>query len=109
MDRSTTIGGHGRPASKQAERDEVDTLTALVPASTDTRWFQNYYANADILTFIQSRIGFEGAGDSKASFPSVIATWGEVPDEYFRALHKHGFVTHVSDFELHPVADPHEW
>lgn len=87
-------GEWGEKVSDEISRGHLDTLTALVPASTDTQWFQNHYANADTLTFIEGRIGFDGAGKSKASFASVIATWGSVPQDYIETLHSHGFVLH---------------
>lgn len=80
-----------------SEVENVDSLTALVPASTDTQWFQSSYATADTLTFIEGRVTFDGGGDNNASFPSVIATWGDVPPEYVDILHEHGFVTHRTD------------
>jgi phage N-6-adenine-methyltransferase len=77
----------------EAERDAVDSLTALVPGSTDTQWFQNNYAEADLLTFIEGRVSFDGAGDNSASFPSVVATWGDVTPGYMASLRDMGFVT----------------
>lgn len=92
----------GREAYTEARRDEVESLTALVPASTDTQWFK-YYADADLLTFVEGRIEFVGAGDSGASFASVIATWGDVPIQYIRALHEVGFVARPIDETTAPI------
>ncbi|MDB9247412.1 DNA N-6-adenine-methyltransferase [Halorubrum ezzemoulense] len=78
--------------SEEVERGALDTLTALVPASTSTNWFQDHYANADLLTFIDQRISFDGSGSDSASFASVIATFGDVPTAYVDALGELGFV-----------------
>lgn len=86
-----------KKALNEARGDRVKSLTALVPASTDTQWFQENYARADLLTFIEGRVSFIGSGDNNASFPSVIVTWGidEVSDEYIKTLNELGFVAHI--------------
>lgn len=83
-------------AHEQAEREPVRTLTALVPAATDTQWFQHHYAHAEWLTFIEGRIEFDGAGDHPASFASVLCTWGAVPHAYMSALNALGFVARTT-------------
>jgi phage N-6-adenine-methyltransferase len=79
-------------ASQEAQRDSVDTLTALVPSSTGSNWFQETYADADYMTHVSGRIQFNGAGDTSATFYNVIATWGDVTDEYIQALKEIGTV-----------------
>lgn len=76
----------------EAGHESVETITALVPASTDTQYFQNNYAYADYFTFIEGRLEFIGAGDSKASFASVLVTYGDVPDAYLEVCDELGFV-----------------
>lgn len=85
----------GERAYEQAHTDRVDTLTALVPASTETNWFQDYYFTADYITFFDQRIQFIGAGDHGASFPNVIASFGDFPEGYFEVLHDFGVVVEV--------------
>jgi len=70
----------------------VDTITALVPASTSTNWWHDNYAKADYFTFIDHRVGFEGDVDGKASFASVLVTAGDVPQEYLDACQELGHV-----------------
>lgn len=97
---------YGRSANKQwAKRtvdqwqnEDVETITALVPASTDTQWFQNNYFEANYLTFIEGRIEFLGDGDNNATFPSVIASFGTFPEEYLSALNEMGVVTERKSF-----------
>ena len=74
------------------ETGRVDTITALIPASTDTQWFQNHYAECDILTLIEGRVIFIGEVDDRPSFPSALASFGEFPDGYIDALHELGAV-----------------
>lgn len=76
----------------QARSPRVESLTALVPASTDTQWFQQNYAEGDLFTFIEGRLQFHGAGDNSASFSNVIVTFGSVNHAYIEALHELGFV-----------------
>jgi phage N-6-adenine-methyltransferase len=67
-----------------------DSVTALVPASTSTDWWQDHYATADAITFIDTRLSFVGSGDESASFASCICSFGEFPDAYWSALDELG-------------------
>ncbi len=73
---------------EESRRDEVQSITALVPGSVDTDWFQENYGQADVLTFINGRVKFVGEKDHDPSFPSVIATYGleNLNGDYFDAL-----------------------
>jgi phage N-6-adenine-methyltransferase len=87
----------------EAQRDEVKSITALVPASMETNWFQSYYGKADYFTFIDTRVKFHGAGEHNASFPSVIVTFwnhGRPPTAYMSALAELGLVA-----DRNPVND----
>lgn len=72
----------------ESRRAEVDSITALVPGSVDTDWFQDNYGQADVLTFLDGRVDFVGEKDLSPSFPSVIATFGleNVTKEYLDVL-----------------------
>lgn len=48
------------------------TIVMLVPARTDSIWFQQLIANADEIRFLSGRVRFEGA-ENNAPFPSAIA------------------------------------
>jgi len=76
----------------ESTRDDVRTITALVPAATDTSWFQENYAHADYLTFIEGRIKFNGS-DEPATFANVLCSYGEFGSAYLEALDTLGFVT----------------
>lgn len=82
----------------QVENPAVDSITALVPASTSTNWWQNHYATSDYQTWIDTRVQFDGSGDNSASFASVICSWIEDPPEaYLDALTNLGTVTRRVD------------
>jgi len=72
----------------ESKRDNVQSITALVPNSTSTDWWQKYYVEADLFVLLSSRVEFIGAGDDGASFASVICVFGSenLPDEYFNCL-----------------------
>lgn len=81
-------------ASKVSEaKDNADSITALVPASTDTQWFQQHYSHADYLTFVEGRISFNGDKDGKATFANVICSFGNFDADYISQLQRIGFVT----------------
>ena len=68
---------YGRTISHWVEKaarssDDGATVVMLLPARTDTRWFQNYIYHRAEVRFIAGRLKF---GDSKnsAPFPSMIA------------------------------------
>ena len=50
------------------------TVVGLVPARTDTAWFQDYCMPAHEIRFIRGRLKFGGAKTS-APFPSAIIVW----------------------------------
>jgi hypothetical protein len=56
---------------------------ALLPARTDTFWWQRYVAhpNADAVLFWRGRLTFVGA-PAAAPFPSAIAYWGPRPHRF---------------------------
>lgn len=47
----------------------------LLPARTDTRWWQDYVMKADLIHFIRGRLKFNQQ-KSSAPFPSAIAIFG---------------------------------
>lgn len=53
-----------------------NTGVALVPARTETKWFQTCW-QAEALIFLRGRLKFVGA-KSSAPFPSVLALFGRV-------------------------------
>ncbi len=52
----------------------------LIPARTDTHWWQWYVTEAKIIRFLEGRIKFSGHTNS-APFPSAIVVFGELTAE----------------------------
>jgi len=50
-------------------------IVCLLPARTDTKWWQNYIMQASEIRFISGRVRF-GDAPSSAPFPSAIAVFG---------------------------------
>ena len=72
---------YGREIEQWIKKAYEETLkgvkvVALIPARTDTKWFQ-YCWKADYLYFIKGRVKFlkDGKNDGSATFPSVIVVW----------------------------------
>lgn len=51
------------------------TVVCLVPARTDTRWWQDYVTQAADVRFIRGRLKFGGAANG-APFPSAVVVFG---------------------------------
>ena len=56
------------------ERERGAAIVALLPARTDTRWWQAHVNGCAELWFIRGRIKFDGAKDP-APFPSMLAVY----------------------------------
>jgi site-specific DNA-methyltransferase (adenine-specific) len=64
------IGAWVRKAYEESQRGIL--VVCLLPARTDTEWFQEWVLKANELRFIKGRLKFEGA-QSSAPFPSCVA------------------------------------
>jgi phage N-6-adenine-methyltransferase len=65
------IGAWIEKAIKELNNGNAKSVTFLLPARTDTRWFALAFDNAEDIYFLQGRITFVGA-KYPAPFPSVI-------------------------------------
>ena len=52
-------------------------MIALLPARTDTRWFNRLCGSASEICFLRGRLTFEGA-PAPAPFPSMLVYWGRL-------------------------------
>lgn len=86
----------GKKIASEACREEVRTITALVPAAVGADWYQDNHGTADIETFINGRVRF-GGSDTDPSFYSAIISYGDFPPEYIEALHSMGQVRPIPD------------
>ena len=68
-----------------------DELVMLLPARTDTRWFQRWAAQADAICFLRGRLRFLGA-PSSAPFPSCVAYWGPRVTRFIKTFAPEGRV-----------------
>jgi phage N-6-adenine-methyltransferase len=66
------IGRWVKKASEEAQPGF--TIVALLPARTDTKWFQDYVLPYAELRWVRGRLKFGGAKNS-APFPSVVAIY----------------------------------
>lgn len=71
----------------KAMTDPVDELLLLVPARTDTAWFQSLYDHP--ICFIRGRLRFSGSKDN-APFPSALIYRGPRPAEFRTAFRHRG-------------------
>src|SRR5262249_22189636 len=71
------------------EGEEIVEAIALLPARTDTKWFQSLTEIEDyVLCFVTGRLRFSGAENS-APFPSVVVYMGpdvELFKKYFEGV-----------------------
>jgi len=75
------------------KHNHTDLTVALVFARTGTQWFHNHATTADMLCFVEGRLSF-GDQDNSAPAPSMVAVWGDYPDELEQVLERTGLVTH---------------
>jgi len=92
----TSVGGGKRgewltKARNEAARDEVRTVTVLLPVDTSTAWFHQGALEADTVCFLNHRTEFEGQ-DGHTSFATMLLVFGSPPDELVEALEKRGAV-----------------
>ncbi len=87
---------YGRPIERWVEKltweyeeGDVSAFVALVPARTDTKWFQKL-RNCD-LCLIRGRLTF-GDAEQGAPFPSCAAYRGPLPDAFAAAFSQYGDV-----------------
>ena len=81
---------------------EPATVVALVPARTDTAWWQDNVAYASLVVFIRGRLKFGGAKNS-APFPSAFMVFGEIADYQAKTLQEYGWAVQQEAIELSPI------
>lgn len=68
----------------------AETVVCLLPARTDTRWWQDNVICASFVVFIKGRLRFGGAYNS-APFPSAFMVFGKLNDKQKRLLSSFGW------------------
>ena len=52
-------------------------LVALIPARTETEWFQTVFTRASLICFVRSRLSFVGDKKDTAPFPSSVVVFSD--------------------------------
>ena len=84
---------YGREIRKwfaKAANCNAKTVVCLIPARTDTRWFQDHIKEASCIVFIKGRLKFSNAKNS-APFPSAIVVFGKTNADQREHLAKLGW------------------
>ncbi len=74
---------YGREIGKWVKKayESKACVVCLLPARTDTKWWHDYCAKADVIRFCKGRIKFEGGVKlNPAPFPSAIVIFNLFPD-----------------------------
>jgi len=71
-------------------RQSPATIVCLLPARTDTKWWQNNVPHASMVVFIRGRLKF-GGHKTNAPFPSVFVVFGLLTHAQQTALGKWGW------------------
>lgn len=74
---------------KKARLSFGATVVCLVPARTDTQWWQDNAPKARLIVFIKGRLRFEGA-EHGAPFPSAFMVFGALSDKQKSKLCNYG-------------------
>jgi len=81
-----------RKVRSEANRDDVDRITVVLPSDTSAHWYHDHVTRADAICFVgPGRIAFEG-GDRNPSFGLIIAVYGPVDGSLADALDSLGHV-----------------
>lgn len=92
------IGDWVGAASIFAHSFEETAVVCLVPARTDTRWWQDNVGCASLVVFIRGRLKFGNAKNS-APFPSAFVVFGEINQEQRDKLASYGWSVKVNSNE----------
>jgi phage N-6-adenine-methyltransferase len=93
-------------ARQEVNRDEVRTVTVLLPVDTSTSWFHEHVVEASIICFLNGRIEFEGEkaeATGNTSFASSLAVFGDPPEELANVLEDIGAVFRGREFHRSTV------
>lgn len=102
----SSVGGGKRgqwltKARSEVRRDEVRSVTVLLPVDTSTSWFHEHVVEAPVLCLMEGRIEFEGhsAGETgNTSFATCLAVYGNPPEALVQSLEELGAVFRGREF-----------
>jgi len=78
-------------ARNEINREDVRTITMLLPVDTSTDWFHDHVIPANVICLMDRRLKFEGE-DGNASFATMIVVFGDAPDALVKTLEELGSV-----------------
>lgn len=85
-----------RKARSEAAREDVRTVTVLLPVDTSTSWFHDHVVDAPAICFMgPGRMEFEGEQAEETgntSFATCLAVFGNPPNSLVTTLEKFGAV-----------------
>lgn len=90
----------GEWMAKAADEPKIQhntVVVCLVPARTDTRWWQLNVPNASLVVFIRGRLKFGDATNS-APFPSAFVVFGEINEAQRAKLASYGWSVEKTKF-----------
>ncbi len=83
------------------EGERGTEIVALIPSSTDTKWWHKVVNSADAGVFVQGRIAFDnpppGSKGDAPSMVSFVAYWGPQVEAFFDAFGDMGAITLLRD------------
>lgn len=94
----SSVGGGKRgewltKARNEIARDEVRTVTILLPVDTSTQWWHQHVAEASVICFLDGRLNYESPDEEGGtSFASEVAVYGDPPEELVDVLEEIGAV-----------------
>jgi len=86
-----------RKAINEHSAGRADLIVVLVPVDTSTQWFQNYFAECDLMCWLEGRDWFQA--DGSPAFNSVVGVYGDAPDALVSTLGKMGYLTRNADHD----------
>ncbi len=82
-------------------------VIGLVPADTDTEWFDRYVVRAArAACFLKGRLRFEGDRTFPARFPCVMPYWGPRPGRFAWLFREAGWIWRASREQATPPTSP---
>lgn len=84
-----------RKVVTEVQAGNADLVVALAPGDTSTDWFQTWFAQADLLCWLDGRRWY--LADGSPSFNTVVGVFGDYPAELGEVLETRGVCTRAID------------
>lgn len=80
-----------RKAVNEIHAGNAETIVALAPVDTSTKWFQRWYSKAEVICWLEGRDWYVSQGSP--SFNTSVAIFGDCSDSVLEVLDSKGVVT----------------